>query len=218
MTSDSYASQNAYTNNSNYFNSLDIAAILKAVQVISSEMQVDKLLNVFMQTIIESTEAQKALLLISKDGDWLLDAIANIDECTIHPSLSQEINQQLPISMVNYVKNSLNPVVVNNATSQNDFISDPYFLQQHPQSLLCMPILYQNRLVRVLYLENNLTIDTFNHDILKFLDSLCSQAAISLENAHLYQQTQQSEFRFKQVFEKASDATFLLARLRFYRL
>jgi len=210
MISDSYASQNAYTNTSSYFNSLDIAAIFKAVQVISSEIQVDKLLNVFMQTIMESVEAQKALLLLPKDGDWLLDAIASIGECTIHPSLSQEISQQLPISIANFVKNSLNPVILNNATSQNDFISDPYFLQQCPQSLLCMPILYQNRLVRVLYLENNLTIDTFNHDILKVLDLLCSQAAISLENAHLYQQTQQSEFRFKQVFEKASDATFLL--------
>jgi PAS domain S-box-containing protein len=210
MISDSYASQNAYTNTSSYFNSLDIAAIFKAVQVISSEIQVDKLLNVFMQTIMESVEAQKALLLLPKDGDWLLDAIASIGECTIHPSLSQEISQQLPISIANFVKNSLNPVILNNATSQNDFISDPYFLQQYPQSLLCMPILYQNRLVRVLYLENNLTIDTFNHDILKVLDLLCSQAAISLENAHLYQQTQQSESRFKQVFEKASDATFLL--------
>ena len=43
----------------------------------------------------------------------------------------------------------------------------------------------------ILYLENNLTTGAFTGDRVTLLNILCSQAAISLENARLYQQSQQ---------------------------
>jgi signal transduction histidine kinase len=63
-------------------------------------------------------------------------------------------------------------------------------MQQEPKSLLCTPILSQGKLVAILYLENRVSIGAFTSDRVELLNFLCTQAAISLENARLYQQAQ----------------------------
>ena len=61
-------------------------------------------------------------------------------------------------------------------------------MSQRPQSLLCSPLLNQGKLVGIVYLENNLATGAFSRDRVELLNMICSQAAISLENARLYQQ------------------------------
>jgi two-component system NarL family sensor kinase len=50
-----------------------------------------------------------------------------------------------------------------------------------------MPILKQNQLIGILYLENNLSTGVFTSDRLQVLKLLMAQAAISLENARMYE-------------------------------
>jgi signal transduction histidine kinase len=86
----------------------------------------------------------------------------------------------------------LQSLVINQAVTHPTFAGDPYFLKQFPQSVLCTPILNQSRLIGILYLENHLTAGAFTGDRIEVLNLLCAQAAISLENARLYQQAQQA--------------------------
>jgi len=53
-------------------------------------------------------------------------------------------------------------------------------------------------LIGILYLENNLTVGAFTSDRIEVLNLLASQAAISLENARLYQESQQAFTHLKQ--------------------
>ncbi|MBO3460714.1 GAF domain-containing sensor histidine kinase, partial [Aetokthonos hydrillicola] len=92
---------------------------------------------------------------------------------------------ELPISIVHYVARTLKFTIAN-AEIPDIFSRDPYFSNHSPQSLLCTPILKQGQLIAVLYLENNLTSFAFTRDRLEILNLLCTQAAISLENASLY--------------------------------
>ena len=95
-------------------------------------------------------------------------------------------NQQLPVSIINYVWRTRETVVINDATTATTFSTDPYIIQQQPKSVLCLPIRNQGKLIGILYLENSLTAGAFTGDRLKVLEFLISQAAISLENARLY--------------------------------
>lgn len=72
------------------------------------------------------------------------------------------------------------------------FARDVYIQQRQPKSLLCSPIVQQGKLLGVLYLENKLVAGAFTSDRVELLNLLCAQAAISLENARLYQQSQQA--------------------------
>jgi signal transduction histidine kinase len=81
-------------------------------------------------------------------------------------------------------------MVIVDASHHPTLATDTYIVQQQPKSLLCTPILNQGDLVAILYLENHITVGAFTSDRVELLNLLCAQAAISLEHARLYQQSQ----------------------------
>ena len=170
--------------------SLDLATVLKASQTLSSEIQLDKLLATLLHTVLENAGADKGALLMPREDVWFVEAVATLD----HPTQVQSIalSQSLDVAqpLVNTVKRSLEPVVIVDVTLHPTLAADPYVLQQQPKSLLCTPILNQGKLVAILYLENQITAGAFTSDRVELLNLLCAQAAISLENARLYQQAQ----------------------------
>src|SRR6185436_9260349 len=70
----------------------------------------------------------------------------------------------------------------------SEFADDEYLRRHHARSVLCVPLLKQTRLVEVIYFENNLTSGAFTPARMALLEVLASDAAISLENARLYQE------------------------------
>ena len=91
--------------------------------------------------------------------------------------------------MIHYVKNTQQLAVIDNLKTDLPVI-DEYFDKEQPSSILCLPILTQGHLMGILYLKNSLTGGVFSSNRLLILNFLCTQAAISLENARLYQQAQ----------------------------
>ena len=70
--------------------------------------------------------------------------------------------------------------------SEPVFATDPYLRQRQAQSILCLPLITQSKLIGVLYLENNLAPRVFTPARISVLRLVASQAAIALENTRLY--------------------------------
>ncbi|MEH2270653.1 MAG: AAA family ATPase [Nostoc sp.] len=192
LDTSSFPHQTIHTNlsSSSISEALDLATIFKASQALSSEIQLEQLLTILLQVIMENAGAQKAALLVLQQENLVVEAIATINEGVILLSVPLSTSEAIPITLVNFVKHSLKTVVLDDATAQTDFIADPYFIQEHPKSVLCTPILNQGKIIGLLYLENPLTIGAFTRDRTEVIQLLCAQAAISLENARLYQESQ----------------------------
>ncbi len=189
----SVVNQTIHTNRStstSVSEALDFATILKASQALSSEIQLDKLVATLMQVVIENAGAQKAALLLLQDGTLMLEALADGNQNISILSVPLSSFSGIPVTLINYVKRSLKTVVMDDATAANNFSFDPYLMQEQPKSVLCAPILNQGKLIGLLYLENGLTIRAFTRDRTELIQLLCTQAAISLENARLYKQSQ----------------------------
>ncbi|MBE9048873.1 AAA family ATPase [Nostocales cyanobacterium LEGE 11386] len=170
---------------------LDMATILKVSQTLSSEIQLQNLLSTLMQVVIANAGAEKCVLMLLEDQRLMIEAIAQLTQApTVLQSMPVEESQEVPLTLINIVKRRLEPAVIMNATVHPSLLADPYIVQQQPKSLLCTPILHQGKLLGILYLENNLTTGVFTSDRVEILNLLCSQAAISLANARLYQQSQ----------------------------
>lgn len=142
--------------------------------------------------MLENAGAQYGALIVNRDGQLVIENAGNINYADVELSTPVENSDQLPISAINYVARTSEKVVLNNATGSEKFATDPYIKLHQPKSLLCMPIVNQGKQIGILYLENNLTEGAFTRDRLELLNLLCSQAAIAMENARLYQQSQQS--------------------------
>ncbi|MEH2384147.1 MAG: AAA family ATPase [Nostoc sp.] len=188
----SFPNKTIHTNlsSNNISKALDFATIFKASQALSSEIQLEQLLTTLLQVVIENAGAQKAALLILQQGNLMVKAVASINEGVTLLSVPLSTSEGIPITLVNSVKRSLKTVVFDDVTAQTDFIADPYFMQQQPKSVLCTPMLNQGKIIGLLYLENPLTIGAFTSDRTEVIQLLCTQAAISLENARLYQESQ----------------------------
>jgi len=182
--------QTSRSSSSSISESLDFASILKASQALSSQIQLKQLLSTLIQVVMENAGAKKAALLLLKDGNLTVEALANLNESVTLLSIPLATSECLPVTLIDYVKRTLKTVLLDDVAAGTDFMADSYFVQQQPKSVLCEPILHQGRLIGLLYLENQLTIGAFTGDRLEVVQLLCAQAAISLENARLYQQSQ----------------------------
>src|SRR6185295_18388225 len=92
-------------------------------------------------------------------------------------------------------------VLLQDAMTASEFADDEYLRRHHAHSVLCMPLLKQTRLAGILYLENNLTSNAFTPARIALLEVLASDAAISLENALLYQDLQERERESRLIVE-----------------
>ncbi|MBW4450276.1 MAG: AAA family ATPase [Spirirestis rafaelensis WJT71-NPBG6] len=167
---------------------LDLAAVMKASLALSGEILLDKLLAKLMRIVIENAGAETGFLILEKGGQLLIEASGSVgqDEINVQPSTTVELSQQLPISVINYVRRIQGHVVLYDASSEPVFATDTYIINHRPKSILCTPIVNQGKLIGILYLENNLTTGAFTPERLEVLQVLSSQAAISIENARLY--------------------------------
>ncbi|MBD1840787.1 hybrid sensor histidine kinase/response regulator [Coleofasciculus sp. FACHB-501] len=165
---------------------LDLATVMKASQAISSEIVLANLLDKLMKILIENAGAETGALILSRDGQFFLEALGTKDEIQVLESQAELTSQQLPISVLNYVSRTQKDVVLNDASHEQIFNADPYISQHQPKSLLCTPILNQGKLAAILYLENNLVVGAFTQQRVQVLRMLSGQAAIALENARLY--------------------------------
>ncbi|GAB4284974.1 MAG: AAA family ATPase [Oscillatoriaceae cyanobacterium] len=170
-------------------NTLDFAAILKASQAISSTIQLDELIDELTQIILQNSGGSRcALILPNSHGVWQVAAIATPGHTEICRE-PLEGNTQVPVKLIQYIKNNPELVVIDNLKTSLPVIG-AYLSQYQPKSVLGLPILNQRNLRGILYLENLSTSGVFTRERLVILNFLCTQAAISLENAQLYQQAQ----------------------------
>jgi PAS domain S-box-containing protein len=173
---------------------LDLLAVVKASQAISGQIQLDQLVTTLMLVVLESAGAQVAGLLLVRAGRLSLAATASLDGVTVLDRDERELAaSELPLSVLNYVRRSKEPVLLADGGPTSPFGTDPYLVSRQPRSLLCLPIVRQAELVGVLYVENTVMADAFPPDRLVMLTLLAGQAAISLENARLYTDLQRED-------------------------
>jgi PAS domain S-box-containing protein len=189
---------------------LDVGSVVKASQAISGEIVLNRLLETLITIVIENAGAQKGYLLLETGSGMAIAAMGAVDRDTpvvIHAPQTDPLT--LPLSIVNYVARTHENVVLQNASDDGPFAQDAYIARARPKSVLCAPLLKAGRLIGILYLENNLAAGAFTPERLEMLQLLAAQTAISIENASLYANLQQSEHKYRTLFEDSHDAIFI---------
>ncbi|MDY6782709.1 MAG: AAA family ATPase [Cyanobacteriota bacterium] len=172
---------------------IDLAAITKVYQALSSEIQLERLLSTLMRVVLENAGAERGALILPEGQDWNVMAVASAGQAeTVFDPFPLETASDLPVSLVRYVQHTLKTLTIDDATLETAWAGDSYIVQRQPKSLLCAPLLDRGKLLGLLYLENQLTAGAFTNERVEVLNLLCAQAAISLENARLYQNLQSS--------------------------
>lgn len=188
---------------------LDMPAVIKAAQVISQEIALTRLLETLLQIAIVNAGAQTGHLILcqaehhtehytghhagpqneAQSNRWIVVASAN-DQQAKMLEIDLEAYGALPKRLIYDVARTAKTAVFENLSQEDCFSQDSYISLYQPKSVLCVPMSRQGKLVGILYLENNLSGGAFTRDRIEILQVITSQAAISIENARLYQATE----------------------------
>jgi PAS domain S-box-containing protein len=206
------------TSTNRLIETLDLTTIMKASQVISSEIVLEELIGKLMQVVIENAGAQTGFLILEKKNSWVVVAerkvnVNNFNTSQLLPVNIVDIDHQRPflsVSIINYVIRTQESLVLNDAAHEEQFTHDPYIVATQPKSVLCIPLLDRGKLNGILYLENNLTTGAFTPDRVEVLKLLSSQAAISLQNSQLYIALHENERRLTQFLEAMPMGVFVI--------
>jgi PAS domain S-box-containing protein len=180
---------------------LDVAAVMKASQALSSEMLLPRLIERLMTIAVQNAGADRGLLILLYESNYRIEAEAQADGEQIVLHCGAAAGPAVPESIIRYVMRTQESVILDDAAKQNLFSEDPYFGLRRQRSILCLPLIRQATLVGLLYLENALASHVFTPDRARLLELLGSQAAISLENTRLYTDLQEREAKVRRLVD-----------------
>jgi PAS domain S-box-containing protein len=182
---------------------LDVGTVLKAAQAVSGEIELGKLIETLLRIAVEHAGAERGLLILFPGDEPRIAAEATTGRGQVEVTLRQTAASpaELPESVLHTVIRTRESVILDDALAKNPFSADEYICQKHARSVLCLPLVKQAKLIGVLYLENNLASHVFTAARISVLEVLASQAAISLENARLYNDLREREARIRRLVD-----------------
>lgn len=158
---------------------------------------------------MKNASISRATKHIDDDSKWVVEAMATVDgfelfaemqakqthsasksqsqSQTLSDTSSQRANKLYPDSILNYVIHSKRSVILSDASNDKNFGRDPFIAQHAIKSVLCMPLIHRDKLVSILYLDNSVSSATFTAERLVMCRLITQQAAISIDNARLYE-------------------------------
>ncbi len=185
---------------------LDLFSVIKASQAISGEINHKELLQKLMDIVMENAGAEKGFLILNREGNLFVEySVFFNDKNKENITIPVDSCDRLSSAVVNYVARTGEYIILSDPSEEGIFTGDEYIIEMKPAAILCIPIIRQNNLIGVLYLENNNIKGTFTPDRIKVLQIFASQAAISIENSRLYR-------KYVSIFENSTEGIFQLKK------
>ena len=186
---------------------LDFDSAIKSSFVLAREVRIEPLLKQLIAVIIENSGAQRCLIILNKDGQYVIRAGKDAKRTSILEDIKLQTDNkpQLPLSVFNFVIRSSKRVVIANAVSDKICKQDIYVTNSKVKSIFCTPIFSHGEVIGVIYLDNSAATDVFNPNRVDVIELLATQAAISLENTELYSSLETKVKERTEALSKAND-------------
>lgn len=172
---------------------LPVESLLKAATALSSQMKLDKMLENLLTTVLQQAGAQQGYIILNKDDvlEVAAKGAAGQPEIELLSDTSVEEYQEIPAAIINLTYRTGEELILSDAQEDNRFAHDATIIMLHIRSVLCFPVIRQQRVLGIIYLHNTLSTGAFTDTQLQVLRLLSGQIAVALENALLYTQLEQ---------------------------
>lgn len=174
---------------------IDINYLMKSSLIIPLEVEEKVILHKIMNVVLESSGSQHGYLIMEEDGGLIVCAEGHAGEKELVRTPNQKFEDSKDIchAIVRYVHRTKDMVLLENASEKGEFKDNPEVQEMKLKSVLCLPVIKQNKLIGILYLENRLADSVFTADRIELTKLFTYEAAISLDNARLVEKMKQAE-------------------------
>jgi signal transduction histidine kinase len=160
---------------------IQLSAIIKTSQMISSILNIEELLNVFLEKTLEITGGERGILFLSSgDGSGFeIKKSKNIDKDIFSEKLFEPVFSEVEMNQKGLIWKKENHALFED------------FSKLGVKSILVTPLKRRGEVVGILYLDSQLLENLFSEEELDILDVFTSQAAIGIENATFYRRLEE---------------------------
>lgn len=185
-----------------------LSELHRASMSLTGETDLHQLQHKLMRIVLDNSNANDIYILLEdSSGELKIRAHGSAGDYDTE-TLEQIISDFSPVcpGIVEYVSQNLETVNLLDATSDELFGSNPYIRKNRCQSIICSPMVYQGKILGLMYLENAEQKAAFNTDNLEFLKLLSATAAIAIQNATSYGELERRvEERTREVMQQKDE-------------
>ncbi|MBN1998136.1 sigma-54-dependent Fis family transcriptional regulator [candidate division KSB1 bacterium] len=169
-----------------------LVALVESSQKINSEHQPERLMRMLLDIAVQQLEVDRGFIL--QDGQISAEYNMNAEKYQNMEDISR--------STVDKVLSTLKPLLSFDTQSDERFDASKSIRLHRIRSIACVPIVYSEKLLGILYVDNRNEKARLTRQTLSFLQALANQAAIAMTNISLMSQLQEENAVLKQEFHR----------------
>lgn len=163
-------------------------ALYNVSRMLGSSLDLQTVLDQVMDAIIQLTGAERGFLMLrDDDGNLQVKAARNFDQQNLDSG-----DFKYSRTVCNTVIDSAKPILTTNASEDPRFAGQASIVAQSLRSIMATPLRARGQVFGVVYVDSRALAGLFRESDLAALDALSSQAAIALDNALLFNETDQA--------------------------
>ena len=157
-----------------------LQSLVRTSAVITSSLDIDRVLEEVMDSAIALTSAERAYLMLRAEdsGELEVRAARNWDRETLS---EQEVT--FSRSVMSTVLETGEPVLTVNAQGDSRFQAHASVMMHDLRSIICIPLTLRDRITGVLYADNRFEQGVFDQDSVELVATFANFAAIAIDNA-----------------------------------
>lgn len=162
----------------------------------------ERLFKKLLEAVVDLTRAEKGFVIVLRDGERNLAASHNVGKETLDISRVSD-------TIIDQVIAERRAVIVSDALSDRRYGRAQSVVDLKVSSVMCVPLLYRNDLIGVLYLGNDAITGLFTEKDLALLQVWASQASLAVHAALLLNELKSSNRNLREQLRKTSQGAIV---------
>jgi sigma-B regulation protein RsbU (phosphoserine phosphatase) len=159
-----------------------LKTIYDITRTMNSSLEFDEALTNVINAMMRATKAERGVLMGVDEHTGEITLLGA--QGVTGEKLAQE--DAYSTTIVNQVISTRAPLLTNNAMFDNRITPGQSIIMRGLRAILCAPMMVQDRLVGVVYVDTSMRTGNFTESDRDLLSAVANQAGITLENARLY--------------------------------
>ncbi|HHT9137395.1 MAG TPA: adenylate/guanylate cyclase domain-containing protein [Candidatus Wunengus sp. YC60] len=162
----------------------EMESLVKIGKAINSVLDMDRLLNLIMDMVIKVVGAERGFLMLKdkETGELLVKVARNIEE-----ELKDDMLYTISSGITSRVAREGKAILSTDAQIDERFYAQASVMDHNLRSLMCVPLKVKEEIIGIIYVDNRMVSGAFTEESVELLATFANQAAISIENARLFE-------------------------------
>jgi transcriptional regulator with GAF, ATPase, and Fis domain len=179
-----------------------LSRLVSFSEVLMEDTTPEKLFRALLKEVVELTQAEKGFVIVLQDGERHLASAHNVSDEKIDL-------HRISDSIVETVVESGKPLIVSNATEDKRFGKAKSVVDLRLSSVMCVPLVYRNEMLGVIYLGNDAVQNLFHSGTLALLQVFAAQASLIVHTALMLNELKVSNTNLRTLLQEGTQGEII---------